>query len=396
MIQLILVTARTGVPKLSLPVKALFPKSLRKPLKPTKAGILTMVAIFGLIGAVTVWSSFAADINLSKGDLNKDGVVNASDLGILISAFGQNSAAADTDEDGAVTVIDLSKVLSNQGMTITAPASPLPSAPSNLHTTTVSYIGLNLAWNGSTAASGIARYNIYRNGVLLTNTTFLSHTDSHLSQGSSYTYTVSAVDNSGNESAQSTAVSATTAIVKPAPPAANDTTLNVRTFHFSAYHKARLGWLNPANGVEYVQTVRPGQTVYKIGQSETMDGTTYPKLVRVPHRVSGEITVDYLYLEFRQPYGFDATIYPEAVTGVSLRQSWGLKVPIKPYLLDTHATASDDYFDAPMQPGEQFADVKSGVTIKVLGVIPGQYATVEITGQTQEPKPAYCGGNCAL
>jgi hypothetical protein len=140
--------------------------------------------------------------------------------------------------------------------------------------------------------------------------------------------------------------------------------------------------------VNYMQTAQPSQTIYKIGQSETMTGDGFPKLIRVPHRTIPGKTIDYLYLDFRQPYGFDANLATEAVTGVSIRHAYGLTIAIKPYLLDFH-NATTDYYDAPLQPGEQFTDVKTGITIKVLEVIRGQYATVQITGMTMVPDPPY-------
>jgi chitodextrinase len=349
---------------------------------------LAMAAIFGLIGLRTLWLSFAQDLNFSKGDFNRDYRVDGADLGILLGVFGQINASADTDEDGSVTAIDLSKVLSNQGTTINDPNVAIPSAPGGLHATSVSYTATNIAWSASTSASGIARYNIYRNGTFLTSTTFLSHTDSSLSQSTSYTYTVSAVDNTGHESAQSSVVSIVTNTPKVAGPVADGLTLDVNAYQFSAYHKARLGWLNPENGVNYMQTAQPSQTIYKIGQSETMTGDGFPKLIRVPHRTIPGKTIDYLYLDFRQPYGFDANLATEAVTGVSIRHAYGLTIAIKPYLLDFH-NATTDYYDAPLQPGEQFTDVKTGITIKVLEVIRGQYATVQITGMTMVPDPPY-------
>lgn len=49
-----------------------------------------------------------------QGDLNGDGVVNAADLAILLSAWGK-SGPADLDGDGLVTASDLAALLSNWG-----------------------------------------------------------------------------------------------------------------------------------------------------------------------------------------------------------------------------------------------------------------------------------------
>ncbi len=46
-------------------------------------------------------------------DLNGDGVVNAADLGVLLAAWGSNSAAADVNDDGIVDGNDLGTLLSS-------------------------------------------------------------------------------------------------------------------------------------------------------------------------------------------------------------------------------------------------------------------------------------------
>lgn len=72
-----------------------------------------------------------------------------------------------------------------------------------------------LSWNASTdAGSGVASYNLFRNGTFLTSVSGLSFVDTTVAQGTSYLYRVSAVDGVGNESARSDAIT----INVPAPP----------------------------------------------------------------------------------------------------------------------------------------------------------------------------------
>jgi len=58
---------------------------------------------------------------------------------------------------------------------------------------------LNLAWITGKDNVQIHHYKIYRNSVFLINRTSTSYRDTGLTNGQSYTYTVSAVDTSGNE-----------------------------------------------------------------------------------------------------------------------------------------------------------------------------------------------------
>jgi hypothetical protein len=83
-----------------------------------------------------------------------------------------------------------------------------PSVPTNVNGTPVGSTEVDLTWNASTddvGGSGVAGYNVYRggskvNGSLVTST---NYADTGLSSSTQYSYTVSAVDNQGNESAQS-------------------------------------------------------------------------------------------------------------------------------------------------------------------------------------------------
>jgi pectate lyase-like protein/fibronectin type III domain protein len=85
-----------------------------------------------------------------------------------------------------------------------------PSVPTAL---TAAYVGsteIQLAWNLSVDNLGVSRYRIYRNGVGTGFSSTPSYIDKKLIPGTTYTYTVAALDAAGNESGQSFAVSATT------------------------------------------------------------------------------------------------------------------------------------------------------------------------------------------
>ena len=67
---------------------------------------------------VLTGASGAIAVNLAAGDLNGDGVVDVSDLLILLGAWGPcsgGSCDADLNDDGTVDVSDLLALLANWG-----------------------------------------------------------------------------------------------------------------------------------------------------------------------------------------------------------------------------------------------------------------------------------------
>jgi chitinase len=85
--------------------------------------------------------------------------------------------------------------------------------PAGLAAPSVTSSSINLTWTASTdnaGGSGVAGYDVYRNGGLVGSSSSTGYTDSGLAAATAYTYRVRARDNAGNASAQSTQISATT------------------------------------------------------------------------------------------------------------------------------------------------------------------------------------------
>lgn len=127
-----------------------------------------------------------------------------SDTGLNASTAYSYQVSA---SDNAGNESTLSNTASATTLDITAPSVPL-----NLTATAISVSQINLAWSASTdtGGSGLKGYNVYRNGSLAASPTVALLNDTGLLSGTNYSYRVSAVDNAGNESAQSTAANATT------------------------------------------------------------------------------------------------------------------------------------------------------------------------------------------
>ena len=92
-------------------------------------------------------------------------------------------------------------------------ANTAPTVPASLNPSAASPSQINLSWGGPTdSGSGVKGYNVYRNGIFLKQVAAPATTasDIGLAASTAYSYTVAAVDKSYNQSAQSTAASATT------------------------------------------------------------------------------------------------------------------------------------------------------------------------------------------
>jgi Dockerin type I domain len=92
-------------------------------------GVIIIVLIISFIGIQLISRSHAA--SNPYGDLNNDGVVNITDLSILLTNWGTSNQIADINNDGKVNISDLSIMLSHWGpvvLTSTCP-SPTPVTP---------------------------------------------------------------------------------------------------------------------------------------------------------------------------------------------------------------------------------------------------------------------------
>ncbi len=86
-----------------------------------------------------------------------------------------------------------------------------PTAPSGVTAVAASTSQVNLAWTQSTDNVSVTGYRLYRNGgPLATTGTTTTFSDGALAAGTTYSYTVAAVDGAGNTSPQSLAVSVQT------------------------------------------------------------------------------------------------------------------------------------------------------------------------------------------
>jgi chitinase len=129
-------------------------------------------------------------------------------------AVGSHSAYAVAKDNRKTTATSASVAFSITSTTTTAD-TVAPGVPSGLAVTAQGESSISFQWSASSdnvGGSGLARYEVFRDGASVGTTTTTAYTDSALSASTGYTYTVRAIDNAGNASAQSSGlVTGTTA-----------------------------------------------------------------------------------------------------------------------------------------------------------------------------------------
>ena len=194
-----------------------------------------VVTVNSSYGPLTVTSQNAAGISYPQGSSQNVtwNVANTNTLApnvdILISTDGGNTWSTlitGTSNDGSQNVT-IPNVTSNTcrfmvkasgnvffnvntaNFSITAPDTEAPTAPTLSANNTTS-TKTTLSWSGATDNVAVASYDIYKDGVLIANSTTSPYTVTGLSASTSYVFTVKAKDASNNISVSSNAVTVTT------------------------------------------------------------------------------------------------------------------------------------------------------------------------------------------
>lgn len=144
--------------------------------------------------------------------------------------IGQYFAGSGYGWNGAIDEVRLynralnsAEVVSIYGYNGGPPDTTPPSLPGNLTAKPLSPTAITVSWSASSDSTGVAGYELYRNGILVTTTAALSYQDTGLIPSTLYSYTVAAYDIVGNISQQTSPVAATTL----APSVSNVSAINV-------------------------------------------------------------------------------------------------------------------------------------------------------------------------
>lgn len=173
-----------------------------------------------------VWTG-AYGVGIRVFDVLMEGAMALDNLDVF-AQVGANKALVTatpvTVADGKLT-IDFIHVIQNPNISgieiypVSAGASETqpPSTPGNLATNNITENGIGLTWTASTDNVGVTGYRIYRNAILIDTVTGLSFSDSGLTTGTLYNYSVIAIDAAGNTSSPAQISATTTAPDTQAP-----------------------------------------------------------------------------------------------------------------------------------------------------------------------------------
>jgi len=151
------------------------------------------------------WNGGSATTYVNQQSAGGQWVLIASAKPFLAGTGGSVKLGNGTGESALSVMADAVKFVY-----VTVADTQAPTVPTNLAATAVSASQINLTWTASTDNVGVTGYKIYRDGAYLTTVSGTSYSNSGLTQYTTYTYTVSAIDAASNESAQSSPANATT------------------------------------------------------------------------------------------------------------------------------------------------------------------------------------------
>jgi len=235
----------------------------------------------------TSWNAATDNLAVVAYNLYRDNVKIASPA---TTSFNDTGLVMGTTHTYAVTAVDAAGNESAKSSTVSAttPDTTAPSVPTGLSASPLAYDQVRLTWTASTDAggSGLAGYKIYRNGGATSvgaavTTTF---TDTGLNGSTQYSYTITAYDGAGNESAKTTAVNATTPAQPDTTPPTTPTNFRTTATTLSSIN---LAWTasTDAVGVTGYQISRDGVVVASPTGTTFSDtgltyGTTYAYTVK--------------------------------------------------------------------------------------------------------------------
>ncbi|MER6323215.1 extracellular catalytic domain type 1 short-chain-length polyhydroxyalkanoate depolymerase [Streptomyces coelicoflavus] len=132
-------------------------------------------------------------------------------------------------------------------------------APAGLTVTGTTDTGASLSWS---AVNGAASYAVYRDGTKAGSPTGPAFTDTGLSAGTAYRYTVAAIDSSGAEGARSGAVTATT------------TGAAAKCYTATNYHHVTAGRAHHSGGYTYANGSNQNMGLYNVFVTHTLKETS--------------------------------------------------------------------------------------------------------------------------
>jgi chitodextrinase len=250
---------RTDGPSASLPVDVTAPSV---PSGVTLNGNATVNSI------PLKWNASSDNFGVASYTVFRDG----SQVGTSTTpSFTDTGLSPNTPHSYAVSATDTSGNTSAQSSpafsTSTAPDTTAPSVPTGLTAQATGPAGVSLSWSPSTDDVGVVAYRVYRDADTVAFYTAQGGTTTAtdtVAPKSTHSYSVSAVDGAGNESAKSAPVSVTTPADTTPPGAPSGLTVTA-----VAANSVSLSWSAASDnvGVGSYRVMRNGAVIAKLACS---------------------------------------------------------------------------------------------------------------------------------
>jgi chitodextrinase len=177
-------------------------------------------------GNQTITANASDNVGVTKVEWFLDGTLQTSDTTSPYS-FNWNTAAATNGSHQLTTKAydSAGNIGSSAAVTVTVfNDNTAPTVPADLNAVSGGMTQAQLSWSASSDNVGVTGYHVWRNGTQVATTATTSFTDTNLSAATVYSYTISAFDAAGNESAQSSSANVTTDSDTTAPTAPTNLT----------------------------------------------------------------------------------------------------------------------------------------------------------------------------
>jgi len=161
-------------------------------------------------GPTTVTATASDDTGVTSVDLTVDGTVVDSDATAPYS-FSWSATAVGSHTLRAVAHDGAGNTGTSAPVTVTVPPdTTAPGAPGTPSASGITASSVTLSWTAATDDRAVAGYQVLRDGVTVGTPAGLSFTDTGLTPGTTYSYTVRALDAAGNVGPDSGAAPVTT------------------------------------------------------------------------------------------------------------------------------------------------------------------------------------------
>jgi chitodextrinase len=198
------VTAYDAVPNTSSPSSTLSTSTTADTTNPTAPTGLTLNSRT-MTSISFKWTAATDDVGVTGYKIYRGSSQVGTSTG---TSYNDTGLSPDTSYTYKVYATDAANHLSVASTAVafaTLADTVAPSVPTNLTSPSQTTSSANLSWTASTDNVGVTGYRVYRNGSSIGTTSSTSYSDTGLTSGVQYSYTVAAYDAAGNTSAPSTA-----------------------------------------------------------------------------------------------------------------------------------------------------------------------------------------------